>query len=103
MFILRLLPNHVALENIISFLLGFCVLILMGTASYNHFGVARESSREEEGILLPFFYLTYYLRNRQQDNKSKMFKTHDENFGKILKFFEIISNVKEPNVDNDQK
>jgi len=72
---IRLLPNYVALENIFSFLLGFSILIVMGTASYNHFGVAREVTRETDGILLPFFYLTYYLRNRDLDSKSKLF--HD--------------------------
>ena len=32
------------------------------SASYNHSGVSRETTREQDGILLPFFYLTYYLR-----------------------------------------
>ena len=34
----------------------------MISASYNHSGVSRETTRERDGILLPFFYLTYYLR-----------------------------------------
>jgi len=90
---IRLLPNYVALENIFSFLLGFSILIVMGTASYNHFGVAREVTRETDGILLPFFYLTYYLRNRDLDSKSKLFMTHDENFGLIAKFFNILTQI----------
>ena len=40
----------------------------MGTASYNHSGVSRETTRDRDGILLPFFYLTYYLRDRSTDN-----------------------------------
>jgi len=92
---IRLLPNYVALENIFSFLLGFSILIVMGTASYNHFGVAREVTRETDGILLPFFYLTYYLRNREldMDRKSKLFMTHDENFGLIAKFLNILTQI----------
>ena len=69
--------RHPVLENIFCFFAGFVVVITMGTgskipsskfrrifisASYNHSGVSRETTRERDGILLPFFYLTYYLR-----------------------------------------
>ena len=52
--------------------------------------MAREASREEEGILLPFFYLTYYLRDRNMEEESgsdgssaQSFITHDDKFAKI--------------------
>jgi len=70
-----------------SFLFGFFVVISLGTASYNHFGVARERSREQDGILLPFFYLTYYLRDRgMEEDKEELHKTHDTVFEKAIDF-----------------
>ena len=73
-----LMFRHPVLENILCFFSGFVVVITMGTgwesstiwrwasylfaASYNHAGASRETTREQDGILLPFFYLTYYLR-----------------------------------------
>ena len=82
--------NHVDLANIASFFIAFAIVILMGTASYNHFGVAREARREEEGILLPFFYLTYYFRDRNKEahngvggSSYQSFITHDDKFARI--------------------
>ena len=78
------LPKYMAtVENIVSFLLGFLVLVLLGTASYNHFGVSREAVRESEGILLPFFYLTYYLRDRSHESKDAIFRPHDDHFEQL--------------------
>ena len=62
----------------------------MGTASYNHFGVSREVTRETDGILLPFFYLTYYLRDRKKEKmmyslRVNKYRTHDAVFGKTIK------------------
>lgn len=81
----RYIPSYTNLELVCSFLLGFVVMILMGTASYNHFGVSREGLREKEGILLPFFYLTYYLRDREDEVETKVFKAHDAKFFNLLK------------------
>ena len=63
----------------------------MGTASYNNFGVQRESRKDEEGVLFPFFFLTYYLRDRSRDSRTlpnSHFATHDETFAKIMKWCE---------------
>ena len=83
----ELVPNYHNLELALTFSLGFIVMIVMGTASYNHFGVAREGLREKEGILLPFFYLTYYLRNRDNEVETKVFKAHDAKFYKLIKMW----------------
>ena len=50
------------------FLLGVggSVLLVFGVSSTNTFGVEWEAGREEEGMLLPFFYLTFLLRNNNQ-------------------------------------
>ena len=39
---------------------------MLGVGSGNHFGVTWESRREEWGMLLPFLYLTYILRTREE-------------------------------------
>ena len=57
----------------------------MGTASYNNFGVQRESRKDEEGVLFPFFFLTYYLRDRSRDSRT-LPNSHDETFAKIMKW-----------------
>ena len=95
----RMIPDYFALENVASFLTAFAMVILMGTASYNHFGVAREARREEEGILLPFFYLTYYFRDRDREEASgggstQSFITHDDKFAKMAECLSINSSPK---------
>jgi hypothetical protein len=78
-------PRAPVLENILCFFAGFVVVITMGTASYNHSGVSRETTRERDGILLPFFYLTYYLRDRAgEDGAAVKWRTHDPIFGRCL-------------------
>lgn len=90
----RLIPNYLAVENAVTFFLSFMIIILMGTASYNHFGVARESRRDKEGILLPFFYLTYYLRDRSEESAESTFTTHDATFAKLQKMLSSQENTK---------
>ena len=76
-------------KSAISFLFSYGIIILMGTASYNNFGVQRESRKDEEGVLFPFFFLTYYLRARNRDSRTlpkSHFAIHDETFAKIMKW-----------------
>lgn len=92
---LHTFPENLALENILSFFSGFFVVICLGTASYNHSGVSREETREEDGILLPFFYLTYYLRDRKREEtmyclRVEKYKTHDVAFRKIIKALGLV-------------
>ena len=47
--------------------ISFAGILALGITSYNHSGISRESRREEEGILFPFFYFSYYLREKHQD------------------------------------
>ena len=89
------LPNHPIVENLICFISGFIIVIVMGTASYNHSGVSREAARERDGILLPFFYLTYYLRDRERERtmyslRVDKYRTHDAVFGKNIKAFGLV-------------
>ena len=44
------------------------VQVLLGVGSGNHFGVTWENRREEWGMLLPFLYLTYILRTREEQD-----------------------------------
>ena len=89
-FLNRILTNFsMPVKNAISFLFSYGIIILMGTASYNNFGVQRESRKDEEGVLFPFFFLTYYLRDRSRDSRTlpnSHFATHDETFAKIMKW-----------------
>ena len=70
------------------------------SASYNHSGVSRETTREQDGILLPFFYLTYYLRctlisgtprptlpprDRSGESAKGKWRTHDPIFSGLIK------------------
>ena len=91
-FLSRILTDFsLPVKNAISFLFSYGIIILMGTASYNNFGVQRESRKDEEGVLFPFFFLTYYLRDRSRDSRTlpnSHFATHDETFAKIMKWCE---------------
>ena len=43
----------------------FVLLVLLGTSSYYHSPVIYEDSA---GLLLPFFYSTYYCRDKRDDS-----------------------------------
>ena len=45
---------------------GGLVLLLGWVTTTNHLGVEWEVDREEEGIMLPFFYLTFLLREKSE-------------------------------------
>ena len=40
------------------------VLLLCGVSCNLHYGLEWELDREKDGILLPFFYLTYIFRDK---------------------------------------
>ena len=44
---------------------GLIVLLVCGGSCNLHYGLEWEEEREEAGILLPFFYLTYLLRDKE--------------------------------------
>ena len=48
---------------------GFLVTVFLGVGGGNHFGIIWEKKKETDGVLLPFIYLTYILRDRD-DPKS---------------------------------
>ena len=50
----------------VFFLLGFLGQACLGVGSTNHFGITKESEMEQEGIMLPFIYITYILRRPQR-------------------------------------
>jgi hypothetical protein len=58
-----------AYPELIFISLGFGVMILTGVGSGNHYGVSWEILKEEDGMLLPFIYLTYIRRERKPNNK----------------------------------
>merc|ERR1712071_43901 len=45
--------------------LGFLLQVVLGVGSGNQYGVCFESKRDENGILLPFFYFTYIYRKEE--------------------------------------
>ena len=59
------LPEDGSLEDILPeivfFLLGFLGQACLGVGSTNHFGITKETEMGEEGIMLPFIYITYIL------------------------------------------
>ena len=59
------LPEDGSLEDILPeivfFLLGFLGQACLGVGSTNHFGITKETEIGEEGIMLPFIYITYIL------------------------------------------
>ena len=48
---------------------GGTILVLAGVTTTNYFGVEWEADREEEGMMLPFFYLTFLLREKPSLSK----------------------------------
>ena len=64
------LPEDGSMEDIIPeivfFILGFLGLACLGVGSTNHFGITKEEEVGEQGIMLPFIYITYILRRPQR-------------------------------------
>ena len=69
------LPEDGSWEDIIPeisfFLLGFLGQACLGVGSTNHFGLTKETQMEEEGIMLPFIYITYILRRPQRGEEGE--------------------------------
>ena len=64
------LPEDGSLEDVVPeivfFLLGFLGQACLGVGSTNHFGITKETEMKEDGIMLPFIYITYILRRPQK-------------------------------------
>ena len=58
-----------AYPEFIFLCLGFLVTMFLGVGSGNHYGVSWENLKEEDGVLLPFIYLTYILRDRSMESQ----------------------------------
>ena len=69
------LPEDGSWEDIIPeicfFLIGFLGQACLGVGSTNHFGLTKETQMEEEGIMLPFIYITYILRRPQKGEEGE--------------------------------
>ena len=64
------LPEDGSLEDVVPeivfFLLGFLGQACLGVGSTNHFGITKETEMREDGIMLPFIYITYILRRPEE-------------------------------------
>ena len=62
------LPEDRSLEDVVPeivfFLLGFLGQACLGVGSTNHFGITKETEMREDGIMLPFIYITYIMRQK---------------------------------------
>jgi len=61
-----------AYSEIIFLVLGFLITVFLGVGSGDHFGVSWEKAKEEDGILLPFIYLTYILRDKRDSKDDRV-------------------------------
>ena len=57
----------------VFFLLGFLGQACLGVGSTNHFGITKESEMEQEGIMLPFIYFTYIMRQKDTGHEEDYF------------------------------
>lgn len=71
----KTLPEDGSAEDIIPeiifFILGFLGQACLGVGSSNHFGVAKETEIDEDGVMLPFIYITYILRRPQEGEEGE--------------------------------
>ena len=69
------LPEDGSLEDVVPeivfFLLGFLGQACLGVGSTNHFGITKETEMREDGIMLPFIYITYILRRPQKGEEGE--------------------------------